>query len=70
MLQSISTLLALALTLYAFQPYLRDILRGRVRPHVFSWVIWGTTTCLAFFAQLTAGGGPVPGSSACRACCR
>lgn len=58
MLQSISTLLALALTLYAFQPYLRDILRGRVRPHVFSWVIWGTTTCLAFLAQLTAGGGP------------
>ena len=57
-LQSFSTVLALALTIYAFQPYLRDILRGQVRPHVFSWVIWGTTTCLAFIAQLAAGGGP------------
>lgn len=57
-LQSLSTALALALTLYAFQPYLRDILRGQIRPHVFSWVIWGTTTCLAFLAQLAAGGGP------------
>lgn len=55
--QSLCTALALALTLYAFQPYLRDILRGQLRPHVFSWVIWGTTTCLAFLAQLAAGGG-------------
>jgi len=49
--------LALALTLYAFYPYLRDIAQGRVKPHVFSWVIWGTTTCAVFLAQLTAGGG-------------
>lgn len=49
--------LATAITFAAFFPYLRGILRGTVRPHVFSWVIWGITTMVVFFAQLQARGG-------------
>ncbi len=49
--------LAVALTLLAFYPYLCGILRGTVRPHVFSWVVWGLTTAVVFLAQLQAGGG-------------
>ena len=49
--------LAVALTLYAFLPYIRGIHRGRIKPHVFSWVIWGVTTLVVFFAQWHAGGG-------------
>jgi hypothetical protein len=49
--------LAVALTLLAFYPYLRGILRGTVKPHAFSWGVWGLTTGLVFFAQLQAGGG-------------
>jgi hypothetical protein len=48
---------AMGLTLAAFYPYLRGILRGTVKPHVFSWVIWGTTTFVVFLAQLKARGG-------------
>lgn len=48
---------AVALTLCAFWPYIRDVRRGSVRPHVFSWVIWGITTLVVFLAQLAAGGG-------------
>lgn len=48
---------AMVLTLAAFLPYIRDILQGRVRPHVFSWVIWALTTFVVFFAQLQAQGG-------------
>jgi hypothetical protein len=48
---------AIALTLYAFYPYIRGILRGSIRPHVFSWVIWGISTLVVFFAQLQSGGG-------------
>ncbi|MBF6057071.1 MULTISPECIES: hypothetical protein [Thiomicrorhabdus] len=48
---------AVLLTFVGFFPYIRDILHNRVRPHVFSWVIWGTTTCVIFFAQLQGGGG-------------
>ena len=48
---------AIALTLYAFYPYIRSIRLSKTRPHVFSWLIWGSTTFVVFLAQLTAGGG-------------
>lgn len=48
---------AIALTLSAYYPYVRGILRGTVRPHVFSWVIWGFATLVVFFAQLQGRGG-------------
>src|SRR5690606_17046552 len=57
-LKEFFTLCGLLLTLVAFVPYLRDILRNRIRPHVFSWVIWGLTTFVTFLAQLSAGAGP------------
>lgn len=44
--------LAIALTFVAFVPYIRSIFVGDTRPHVFSWVIWGITTGIVFFAQL------------------
>ncbi len=49
--------LAIALTFVAFYPYVRSILRGQTRPHAFSWVIWGLTTCIAYAAQVAGGGG-------------
>ena len=48
---------AMALTFAAFVPYIRSILVGATRPHVFSWVVWGTNTCVAFYATLSAQGG-------------
>ncbi|OIO58269.1 MAG: hypothetical protein COX57_00615 [Alphaproteobacteria bacterium CG_4_10_14_0_2_um_filter_63_37] len=49
--------LAIALTFIAFIPYIRAILAGATRPHLFSWVIWGSTTFVAFLAQLSDHGG-------------
>ncbi len=48
---------AMALTFVAFVPYFRSIFAGTTRPHVFSWVVWGTNTSVAFVATLSAGGG-------------
>jgi len=48
---------AIALTLVAFVPYIREIVNGSTRPHVFSWVIWGATTFVVFLAQLEGKGG-------------
>jgi len=48
---------AIAITFAAFLPYILSILRGAVRPHVFSWVIWGLTTFSVFLAQLADGAG-------------
>jgi len=56
-LQELAAAAAVALTLYAFHPYILGILRGSVRPHVFSWVIWGATTWVVFLAALQSGGG-------------
>ncbi len=49
--------IAIALTFAAFYPYVCGILQGTTRPHVFSWLIWGTTTFIVFLAQLEAHGG-------------
>ncbi|MGJ8620654.1 MAG: hypothetical protein ACSHWN_09995 [Methylophilaceae bacterium] len=49
--------LAIALTFLTFIPYIRSILKGITKPHVFSWIIWGTTTFFVFLAQLDDNGG-------------
>lgn len=54
----IITILASLLGLYAFYPYIRDTLRGKTHPHVFSWVVWGLLMIIAFFAQVSEGAGP------------
>lgn len=48
---------AIVLTLIAFYPYIRSIILGEVKPHVFSWVIWGSTTFVVFLAQVKDSGG-------------
>jgi len=48
---------AITLTFVAFFPYIRSILQGKTKPHVFSWVIWGSTTFIVFLAQLADKGG-------------
>jgi len=49
--------IAMLLTFIAFAPYIRSVLNGTVKPHIFSWAIWGITTCSVFFAQLADNGG-------------
>jgi hypothetical protein len=57
MLKASLSAVAIALTLVAFIPYIRSILRNEIKPHIFSWVIWGSTTFIVFIAQLESGGG-------------
>lgn len=56
-LRTLLSFVAITLTFIAYFPYVRSILRGESKPHVFSWVIWGLTTFVVFFAQLQDGGG-------------
>jgi hypothetical protein len=51
------SVIAIAITFIAFFPYIRSIIKGTIRPHVFSWIIWGTTTLVVFLAQLEDNGG-------------
>lgn len=49
--------IAIVITFVAFVPYIREIVSGSTRPHVFSWLIWGLTTFVVFLAQLEGEGG-------------
>ena len=49
--------IAIAITFVAFYPYIKAIFQGMVKAHVFSWIIWGTTTFVVFLAQLEGNGG-------------
>jgi hypothetical protein len=53
----LASALAMIITFSAFLPYIRGILTGAIKAHVFSWVIWGITTLVVFFAQLSDNGG-------------
>ena len=48
---------AVVLTFAAFFPYIRSVLSGQTKPHVFSWIIWGLATVIVFLAQLADGAG-------------
>jgi len=48
---------AVAITVLGTLPYVLAMVRGRVRPHAFSWLIWAVTTGIAFAGQLASHGG-------------
>jgi hypothetical protein len=37
--------------------YLRDVIAGRTRPHVFSWFMWAFATLVAYAVQVAHGAG-------------
>lgn len=41
----------------AYIPYVWLVLKKRVRPHAFSFLIWAVSTGTVFFAQTVSGGG-------------
>lgn len=49
--------IAVALGLFGYVFYVRGILQGKVKPHAFTWFVWGLLTAIAFVAQLAGGGG-------------
>ena len=57
MYKELLSAVAIVLTLIAFYPYIRSILKGETKPHVFSWVTWGSVTFVVFLAQLADKGG-------------
>ncbi len=54
------SVLGVSATLMAFVqygPYIKDILKGKTRPHAFSWFVWGLPCGIVFAAQFLGGGG-------------
>lgn len=51
-------IVAIALGFLSVAPYIFDILKGKTKPHLFTYIIWTIVTTLAFFGQMSAGAGP------------
>lgn len=50
--------IAVILTFVAYVPYYRDIIKGEIRPHIYSWSLWGLLTILLVALQIKGGAGP------------
>jgi len=56
--KTIIALASIAMTIFGYSFYFKDIFAGKTKPHAFSWLVWATLTSIAFFGQLSAGAGP------------
>lgn len=55
--KTIIGVVAVILTFIGYFPYIRDILRKKTRPHVFSWLIWSVLIGIIYALQVSAGAG-------------
>ena len=51
------SILAIMLTFIGYAPYLHDLIKQKIRPHIFSWLIWALVTLIIFALQINAGAG-------------
>ena len=55
-LKSVFAIVATIISLAAFFPYFRDLLRRQTKPHIYTWLIWAITQSTAV-AGIWHGGG-------------
>ena len=48
---------AVIVAIIAYLPYISSILNNKIKPHIFSWVIWSTTSSAVFIAQIQYNAG-------------
>ncbi|MDD2822862.1 MAG: hypothetical protein PHQ59_02150 [Candidatus Daviesbacteria bacterium] len=51
------SLIAIFLTFFGYVPYIRDTLKQKTSPHVYTWFIWGLVAAITFGLQVSAGAG-------------
>ena len=50
-------IIASVLAIVGNVPYLRDIIKKRVEPHPYTWLVWTIVSCIVFFGQVAKGAG-------------
>ena len=56
-LKTILTVFITALAVYCFFPYIKDIVKGKTKPHIYTWIIFTITSTIAFVSNVYGGGG-------------
>lgn len=49
-------IVAVILAVVAYVPYFRDIMKGKTKPHIYTWFVWGLVTSIIFALQVKGGG--------------
>lgn len=49
--------LAVVLTFVGYAPYFWDTIKGKTKPHVYTWFLWGTVTVIAYALQVSKNAG-------------
>ena len=55
--KNILGIVATILVFIGYIPYLRDMMKGKTKPHLYSWILWAFVTAIAFALQFTGGAG-------------
>jgi hypothetical protein len=51
-------LITVVIAIIMHVPYLIGTIKGTIKPHPFTWILWTLLTLVVFFAQFTDGAGP------------
>lgn len=57
MIKEILVIIASLLAIAGNIPYLMDVIKGRVKPHPYTWFLWTIVSFVVFFGQLAKGAG-------------
>lgn len=49
--------IAIILVFIGYIPYIKDVVKGKTIPHVYSWFLWGFVTFIVFALQVSGGAG-------------
>lgn len=55
--KSLIGLIATFLVVVGYIPYFRDIIKGKTRPHIYSWLVWILVTSIVFGLQISDSAG-------------
>lgn len=50
-------IIASILAIFGNVPYLRDIIKRKIQPHPYTWLVWSIVSCIIFFGQVAKGAG-------------
>ena len=56
-------LITVGLSLVAYAPYLSDVIKRKIKPHPYSWFVWGLTATIMSGLQILYGGGAMAWST-------
>jgi hypothetical protein len=59
MLNNVLTIITIVLAFVGYIPYLKDIIFGNTKPHIYSWLVWTILNITLFSIQFNNGAGPI-----------